>query len=552
MTRFAFSGSAACVVLLLSVCVSLSSFADEPRRVVPARFAGGGSDLVAYCMNGRPPAVLPPYNAPVRPAAAGKILPNVPASTWCYGCANTAAAIVMGYYDRIGYPNMYNGPAAGVSPRGVSSEATKGLYPMYNEAAWPDTLLNPQDGESPLAASHKGIDGRTVNGNVDDWWSAYNSTIDPCLDSSPPWEPHTLNDSLADFMWTSRYDKYNIDGSTQFVNGSLGFATVDFTDWEPDLRDGGHGMKLFAESRGYEVETVFNQLILPTPEGHHNYRGFTYDDYKAEIDAGRPVLLMCGTHAFVGYGYTSGTEECYIRTTWDNDPGNNRVIAWGGTYGGQTMWAVTVIRLKAPAPTYWPDISVKDVTGTWVGDGNQDPGAAAQLGAEPQKVAVFQLQLRNGGNQPNQFKMRGPAGNSMWTVRYFDAPTGGNDITSSVTGAEGWTTPDIMAPYDTMFFRIEVTPTAAAPKGAILEIPIAVEAVAGTSWKDTVTARCLRLTADLTGDGIIDDKDTAAFVSAWRRYASTGLLEGNVDYNNDGGINTTDATRFIEMLLGRK
>lgn len=529
------------------------SFAEEPERVVPARVAGASSDLVAYCMNGRPPAVLPPYNAPVRPAAAAKILPDVPASTWCYGCANTAAAIIMGYYDRTGYPNMYNGPASGMPPRGASPEATKGLYPMYNEVAWPDTLLNLCDGESPLAASHKGIDGRTVNGNVDDWWSAYNSTIDPCLDSTPPWEPHTLNDSLADFMWTSRYDKGNIDGSTQFVNGSLGFPTVDFTDWEPDLRDGGHGMKLFAESRGYEVETVFNQLILPTPEGHHNYQGFTYDDYKAEIDAGRPVLLLCGTHVFVGYGYdSSGAQQCYIRTTWDNDPGNNRVITWGGTYGEQTMWAVTVFRLKAPLAAYWPDISVKDVTGAWIGDGNQDPGAEAQLGAEPEKVAVFQLQLRNGGNQTSRFKITGPAGNSMWTVRYFDAATGGNDITAAVTDAAGWTTADAMPPYGTTFLRLEVTPTATAPRGAILEIPVIAEATAGATWKDTVTARCLRLTADLTGDGEIDGKDTAAFIAAWRRYASAGLLEGNVDYNNDGGLNTVDATRFIEMLLQDK
>jgi hypothetical protein len=40
-------------------------------------------------------------------------LSNVPAFYWSYGCAATSAAMLFGYYDHIGYSNMYAGPTNG-------------------------------------------------------------------------------------------------------------------------------------------------------------------------------------------------------------------------------------------------------------------------------------------------------------------------------------------------------------------------------------------------------------------------------------------------------
>ena len=65
-------------------------------------------------------------------------------------------------------------------------------------------------------------------------------------------------------------------------------------------RDGCHGMRLFAESRGYSVVTNFSQYIY----GYDgNTQGFTFDNFKAEIDAGRPVLIQLEGHTMLGYGY---------------------------------------------------------------------------------------------------------------------------------------------------------------------------------------------------------------------------------------------------------
>ena len=35
---------------------------------------------------------------------------DVPSMTWSYGCSATSATMLFGYYDRVGYPNLYVGP----------------------------------------------------------------------------------------------------------------------------------------------------------------------------------------------------------------------------------------------------------------------------------------------------------------------------------------------------------------------------------------------------------------------------------------------------------
>lgn len=87
----------------------------QPLRVSPLP----GTRLVVAHMDGRPPvgfrmpvAVVP---SGVRPQGvypqAYNALSGVPAFDWCYGCVPTATAMVMGYYDRLGYANLYAGPS---------------------------------------------------------------------------------------------------------------------------------------------------------------------------------------------------------------------------------------------------------------------------------------------------------------------------------------------------------------------------------------------------------------------------------------------------------
>lgn len=260
------------------------------------------------------------------------LLPSaqVPALDWAYGCSATSAAMLFGYYDRAGYPNMYTGPTNG------------GVFPLDN-SVWP-TYTNGH--ECPLSASHQGVDGRTTKGHVDDYWYGYGSSLDPYYGA---WAEHTARGGTADYMGTSQYHNWgNSDGSTTFYYYPLGAPLYDYTGAESSgSRDGTHGMKLFVESRGYTVTTNYNQYIYGL---NGNTQGFTWAQYKAEIDNGYPVLIHLDGHTMVGVGY-SGTSTMYIHDTWDY---STHTMTWGGSYGGMDHLGVSVIHLT---PVAGPTIS---------------------------------------------------------------------------------------------------------------------------------------------------------------------------------------------------
>jgi len=250
----------------------------------------------------------------------------------------TAAAMMMGYYDNIGYDNMYTGPTNG------------GVCPMDNSIWGPG--IGGSEGECPLSATHQGVDGRAAYGHVDDYWVYSGSySPDPFIGN---WPEHTHGDCTGDFMGTSQSSLGNIDGESSVWVYTSGAPRYDRTSGEPYERDGCHGMKLFAESRGYSVTTNFNQLIRG--QGTDPNLGFTFDDYKAEIDAGRPVLLTSLSHAMLGFGYDTAGSTVYLHDTWDLSA---HTMTWGGYYEGDLYDAVTVLRLEAiaqptPAPTPSP------------------------------------------------------------------------------------------------------------------------------------------------------------------------------------------------------
>jgi hypothetical protein len=257
-------------------------------------------------------------------------LSDVPAFDWSYGCSATSASMLFGYYDRIGYNNMYTGSTGdGVVPLNNS---------IWGHTTYPSVIC----GEMPLSATHYGVDGRTIKGHVDDYWIDYGNTgPDPYLGN---WIEHT-SDCTADFMGTNQAKYSNSDGSTSFYMNPNGDPLYDYTGAEPADRDGCHGIKLFAQSRGYIVVTNFNQRIQG--QGTDPNKGFTFANFQSEINAGRPVLILLEGHMMLGYGYNTAGNIIYVHDTWDY---SNHQMTWGGTYNGMQQRAVTVIRLQAFAP----------------------------------------------------------------------------------------------------------------------------------------------------------------------------------------------------------
>jgi hypothetical protein len=253
-------------------------------------------------------------------------LTEVPDYEWWRGCFGTACGNLIGYWDRHGLPNFYTGPTAG------------GVAPLNSAGT--------NEGIRAMWASKAGFDGRPANlpGHEDDYWIDYESPApDPYVTAR---RAEHSPDCIGDFIglnqnrWTDMNGECdgNIDAFSFVYWDDSGARRVNFT---PDAtaglpaRDIQSGLTAWSEYRGYGCE-VFTQLtdfnpIVPTG------KGFTFDDLRAEIDAGYPVLLFLqdfqqnsrriGTmlranpviHGMLAYGYyidNNGSPFVRYRTSW--------------------------------------------------------------------------------------------------------------------------------------------------------------------------------------------------------------------------------------------
>ena len=257
---------------------------------------------------------------------------TAPALGWFFGCSATSAAMIAGYYDRNGFPNIYTGPANG------------GVMPLDNSIwpAWSDTSGDTFT-QCPLTASRNGLDGRTARGSIDDYWTQYGYTgSDPYLTQGV--SQHAWGSAIGDYMKTSQSVYDNSDGSTTFYN-YLNLATpltcTAMAGYGISAVDGTYGRKLFYEARGYTVTDCYNQLTDNSVAG-----GFSFAQYMAEIDAGRPVMLNLKGHTIVGVGYNSSTNTVYLHDTWDNSV---HTMTWGSSYAGMLLYSVSIVNLQQAA-----------------------------------------------------------------------------------------------------------------------------------------------------------------------------------------------------------
>jgi YD repeat-containing protein len=328
--------------------------------------AVGGEDVVKVIISGPPdpPPGFPRTAATVpqpHPEAGINVLPNVPAFTWCFGCSATSGAMIAGYYDRVGYPLMYTGPMNG------------GVIPMNNSSwgLWQDGC-SAWRAQCPLSATRSGLDGRIALGHVDDYWVCYlDPGPDPFADDpddplDPSWSEHAYGDCTADYMKTNQAAYGNDDGSTTFWYNPSG------TKWSGTFSDdGGYGLQLFYESRGYTVIDRYNRVLLgydwdgPGTEYGPATQGATFADYKAEIDAGRPVMIHLEGHTMVGVGYDDSSNLMYIHDTWDH---STHTMTWGGSYGGGLHMGITIVTLAES------EIDVRGL-GHSIPDGDTSPSA---------------------------------------------------------------------------------------------------------------------------------------------------------------------------------
>lgn len=272
-------------------------------------------------------------------------LTEVPAFKWVFGCSAVSGAMIAGYYDRTGYPNIYIGPANG------------GKIPLKEDTSWRDwtDIAGDTYPNNPLIASHKGLDGKAFKGSIDDYWVSYLSgSNDPYVTGG--WTEHPWWDAIGDYMKTSQSAWGNDDGSTSFygyTGSALPLTCSEMETYGIHDEDGTYGRKLFYEARGYEVTDCYAQSTDNAKKG-----GFSFAQYKVEIDAGRPVLLNLQGHSIVGVGYDDLSKTVYIHDTWDNSVHS---MTWGTNYAGMRLLSVSIVNLEGSSPV----VTDPDLSGSW-------------------------------------------------------------------------------------------------------------------------------------------------------------------------------------------
>ena len=286
-----------------------------------------GRQIIRVIAPGSPPRTGNLKTATIIPNTA-VMLDGVPAFRWVFGCMPTASAMIAGYYDRHGYENMYSGPT------------NNGICPL-NNSTWGQMNINGEISDlCPLGSTMKNLDGRTTNGHVDDYWIKYQNTEDdPYITNG--WQQHESKDCTGDFMKSNQSAFGNSDGSTQYYIDPKG------SPFEQNVNgDAIWGFQQFIESRGYQIVQRHTQTI----QGYEgNLSGFTFANYKSEIDAGRPVMIDLEGHSMAGTGYDNDSQTIYFHDTWDY---NVHSMAWAGVYENMQMFSISVFKLKMTKVTH--------------------------------------------------------------------------------------------------------------------------------------------------------------------------------------------------------
>jgi len=252
----------------------------------------------------------------------GDVNLNGPEYGWWYGCTATSAGMMMGYYDQKGYAGL---SYSNLVPGGVAENFTG-----YGDAA-----RNALVKDAIASQGHVNDYYRYWNGSA--WVADNNAGFTAYGGSGDDRAATHANNCLADFMGTNQDLAGNSNGST-----TLYFWTNGAKIYAKDLLgypDGMVGIDKYFRYAGYgtgdiTTDTSFYTQLIDTLGLAY---GFSFADYKAEIDAKRGVMIQVEGHSMFGYGYTDDGKVIFD-DTWN---GHDLVMPWGGSYSGMDMWGVT-------------------------------------------------------------------------------------------------------------------------------------------------------------------------------------------------------------------
>ena len=268
---------------------------------------------------------------------------TMPEAEYMYGCTPTAAAMVLGFYDLYGYhgtnlSNMIEGTVA-LKSRGTDGNA-------YDMDAF-DTVLGRATATQNYVYRFYARDDVPTTPEQELEYSFTNGGAGPDL-RTDVW------DCLADYLGTGQYWRGNGNLSTTVAYCSLedlltkkynnvritdGVNTRTITYKETAMM---YGLYLYVQSRGYQMDMEISGSYAVDCYGGD----FTFEDYKYEIDSGRPVLISVEGHSMVGYGYNAATREIIFDDCYES----GQRMVWDGTYyysgEDRRLQSITVIGIN--------------------------------------------------------------------------------------------------------------------------------------------------------------------------------------------------------------
>ena len=314
-------------------------------------------------------------------------------------------------------------------------------------------------------------------------------------------------ESPANYAHIYQYDPFGLTGHTGYNAPTAWFANIFTATGTESL--GAASFYAASPNSGYEVDVYLNPTGSPvsstTPVAQQTGTLATPGYHTVKLAV--PVALNAGQRFAVvvkistpGYGYPIPLEQQLSGYT------PNAVAAAGQSFmsaDGRSWTDVTTrypnanVCLKAftqnrtvtTAPAR-PDLLVRTPSETSFTGGSvynlTGSGQTKLLTTSAGVPAIYYLELSNPGDVSGTFSLTGPMGTSFWPVHYYDAISGGTDVTSAVSHAltGGWSV--VLGAHAVKVFRAEVTPSLGVTAGATNMVLVKAVLAGNTTLADVV------------------------------------------------------------------
>ena len=277
---------------------------------------------------------------------------------------------------------------------------------------------------------------------------------------------HQADNQVKSWWWTSYIgdDIYNTTGSSQYV---LQFA--DPYQWA--------AFHIKIENDGTLTEKI---RVKATEEGTGNWTTRYFDALTGGNDITSQIKSADGW--LTGLLSPEGYKEIRVEVR----PGSNMQglmrRVWLTSCSSEVNAGIDVVYMDTQCNYLQPDNLIKNRNES-VYTGNNIYNATGQGQTKSQKTwswrkRIYDIKVENDGETWDVVVITGNGSDTQWTVKYYDALSGGQDITDGVVGGYYW---EILNPGQATNLRLEVTPKSSAQMGS--QKVVLVTSYAGYNYK---------------------------------------------------------------------